>query len=199
MLTCTILTFALCADPSVAGTLAIGDLTVPIVWTRVETRACVDVGQQSTVDGAGHTHFETAWTSRQDRADTVGYSGRLVVRIDNARIELSAFHWDHFSRADSDALHRMYVAALWHELGHLRTLKASVDAVNREPGFSAPTANDYTALANAHGNAAAAHISADQEEYDRAAEHGIRQSTLPPPLGGPNTVLACPSGGGRGR
>ena len=199
MLTCTLLTFAMCADPGVAGTMALGDLTVPIRWTRVETRSCMDVGGQSTVDGAGYARFETAWTSRQDRTDVNGYSGRLVVRIDNAGIELSAFFWDGMSKADNDALHRMYRAALWHELGHLRTLQASVNAANAELPFSAPTAADYTDLAKVHGNAAVARITADQEEYDRAAAHGIRQNTLPPPLAGPNTVVVCPSGGGRSR
>jgi hypothetical protein len=67
-----------------------------------------------------------------------------------------------------------------------------MDAVNVEPGFSADTADEYNAIAKQHGNAAIARITADQSEYDRLAEHGLRQSTLPPPLEGPNTIVSCP-------
>lgn len=199
MLTCTILAFAMCADPHVAGAIALGDLTVPIVWTRVETRSCMDLGASSSEDGAGYLRFETAWTSQQNKADAGGFSGRLVVRIDNARIELSAFSWNGMLPADGAALQRMYAAALWHELGHLRTAQASVEAANAEPGFSAATAADYRVLATEHGKAALARITADQDEYDRVAGHGIRQNLLPPPLGGPNTVVVCSSGGRRSR
>jgi hypothetical protein len=196
-LTCTILTFALCADPRVAGAVAFGGLTVPIVWTHVEKRSCMDVGSLPGQEGAGFLRFETAWASQQNKADAAGYSGRLVFRIDNARIEMGAFSWNHMSRADGDALHRMYVAALWHELGHLRTAQASVDAANNEPAFSAATPAAYTDLARAHGDAAVARITADQEDYDQRAEHGIRQDTLPPPLAGADTIVYCPSGRGR--
>ena len=199
MLTCTLLTFAMCADPKVAATITVGDLAVPIVWTHAETRSCMDVGGQSTVDGAGYARFETAWSSRLELDDKTAYTGRLIVRINNASIELSSFSWDGMTKADNDALQRMYRAALWHELGHLRTLEASVDAANAEPPFSAELPSEYTALAKLHGDAAVARITADQEAYDRAAAHGIRQSALPPPLAGPNNVVVCPSGGGRGR
>jgi hypothetical protein len=184
----------MCANPTVAGVIAFGDLTVPIVWSRVSTRSCMDVGGHPSEDGAGFLRFETAWDSQQNKVDA-GYSGRIVIRISNARIELNAFSWQRMSRVDAGSLQRMYAAELWHELGHLRTAKATVDAINAEPGFSAITAADYTAVAKVRGNAAVARISADQDEYDRAAAHGIQQSLLPPPLGGPNTVVVCSSGG----
>jgi hypothetical protein len=193
MLVCTVLTFAMCADPNVSAAIAFGDLTVPIVWSHVETHSCADVGTQSTEDGAGLTRFETAWSSQQTRAGSGGYSGRLVIRIDDARIMLTAYSWDHMKPADADALRRTYQATLWHELGHLRTAQASIDAINAEPGFSAATDAGYTAVAQTRGAAAVARIGADQEAYDRAAEHGLRQDTLPPPLGGPDTIVNCPA------
>ena len=96
------------------------------------------------------------------------------------------------SPADVDALRHLNRAALWHELGHLRTAKKSIDALNANGAISASTADDYAAIANERGTAAA-RIGADQEEYDRVAEHGLRQATLPPPLGGPNTIVICPA------
>jgi hypothetical protein len=193
MLMCTILTFAMCADPSVPAAIAFGDLIVPIVWSHTVTRSCMDVGGESTVDGAGLTRFETAWVSKQSRASSSGYTGRIVVRMDDARIEMNAFTWDRMQAADLAAMRREYTATLWHELGHLRTAQASMDAVNAEAEFSADTGDDYTALAKAHGNAAVARITGDQTQYDRVADHGLRQSTLPPPLGGPDTIISCPS------
>jgi hypothetical protein len=189
MLLCTILTFALCANPDVAGAITFGDLTVPIVWTRVELPSCTDVGR--TTEEAGFTRFETAWSVQQAKTNGSTYSGRLVVHIRQARIELNAYAWEKMSAADNDALRHLNRAALWHELGHLRTAKKSIDALNAEGAFSALTADDYTAVANDRGTAAGASIGADQEEYDRVAEHGLRQVTLPPPLGGPNTILNC--------
>jgi hypothetical protein len=193
MLMCTVLTFAMCADPSVSAAIALGDLTVPIVWSHVVTRSCADIGGQSTTDGAGLAHFESAWESQQTRESSTGYSGHIVVRIDDARIELTAYAWDRMSQADATALRAGYRATLWHEIGHLRTAQASMDAVNAEPGFSAATASDYNTIANQRGAAAVARINADQNEYDRLAEHGLQQSTLPPPLRGPNTIVNCPA------
>jgi hypothetical protein len=189
MLLCTILTFALCADPNVPGAISFGDLTVPIVWTHVQLPSCTDIGR--TTEEAGFTRFETAWSVQQAKTNGNTYSGRLVVHINQARIELNASAWEKMSPADSDALRHLNQAALWHELGHLRTAKKSVDALNANGAFSASTAADYTAAANDRGIAAGASIGADQEEYDRVAEHGLRQATLPPPLGGPNTIVNC--------
>lgn len=199
MLSCTLLTFAMCAVPGVNATITVGDLAVPIVWKYAQTRSCMDVGGQSNVDEAGYARFETAWSSRLELDNSPDYTGRLVVRINNASIELSAFSWDGMTKADNDAMQRMYRAALWHELGHIRTLEASVDAANAEPPFTARLPSEYTAVAKVHGDAAVARITADQDAYERAAAHGIRQSALPPPLGGANTVVVCPSGGGRRR
>jgi hypothetical protein len=193
MLMCTVLSFAMCADPSVSAAIILGDLTVPIVWSRVETRSCTDVGGESATDGAGLTHFETAWESQQTRESSTGYSGHIVVRVDDARIELTAYSWDGMSRAEGAALRAGYRATLWHEIGHLRTAQASMDGVNAEPGFAAATAADYNALAKQRGAAAVARINADQTEYDRLAGHGLKQSTLPPPLGGPNAIVNCPT------
>lgn len=198
MITCTLLTFALCADPNVSGAVAVGDLTVPIVWSRAELRSCIGVGMQSTGE-AGSTRIETAWRSQQTSEDGDGYSGRLLVRLQNVRIEMTAFSWDHETAADENAMRRLYQATLWHELGHVRTAEATIDALNAQPGFSAPTAGEYTALAQRRGDAGAVRINADQLAYDRAADHGLRQDTLPQPLAGPDTVVDCGSGRGRGR
>jgi hypothetical protein len=192
MLLCTVLTFALCADPSVSGAIAFGDLTVPIVWAHRQTRSCMELGAESTEDGAGLTRFETAWSTHQTRESSTGYSGHLVVRMDQARIELTAFSWERMSKADVAALDHTYRATLWHELGHLRTAQTSIDAENAGGEFSAPTAAEYNAIANARGNAAVHRITVDQQEYDLVAAHGLRQDTLPPPLGGPDTVVQCP-------
>jgi hypothetical protein len=199
VITCTLLTFALCADPNVSGAVLVGDLTVPIVWSRTELRSCLGIGLQSAGE-AGLTRIESAWRSEQtDDSGGNGYSGRLLVQLQNVRIEMTAFSWDHETAADENAMRRLYQATLWHELGHVRTAEASVDALNAQPVFSAQSANDYTALAQRHGEAAGARINADQVAYDRAADHGLRQSTLPPPLAGPDTIVDCGSGRGRSR
>lgn len=190
MLSCTILTFALCADPTVASAISFDHLTVPIVWTRVQVPACPAVGQ--TTGEAGFTSFESAWSVQQAKPNGNTYSVRLVVRINRAHIELDAYAWENMSPADIDALRHLDQAALWHELGHLRTAKKSIDAINAGGAFTASTAAEYSASANDRGNAAMARIGADQEEYDRVADHGLRQATLPPPLGGPNTIVICP-------
>jgi hypothetical protein len=195
MLLCTVLTFAMCADPSVDGAITLGDLTVPIVWSHAPVSSCLDLGAQSTQDGAGLTRLETGWESSQTRESSDGYTGHLVLRVVDARIELTSYSWDHMTPAGAGALRYIYRATLWHEIGHVRTLLATIDAINAEPDFSAPTATAYTELAKERGNAAAVRVNADQTAYDRAAEHGLRQDTLPPPLAGPNTVFNCPSSG----
>jgi hypothetical protein len=192
MLLCTILTFAMCADPNVAGEMAFGDLTVPIVWSRAEMRSCMDVGQQSAGSEPGLTHIESGWTVPEATMDEGSYSGRLVVHLDQARIEMQAYSWERMTPADRDALRRIYQATLWHEIGHVRTALRSIDAINAEGPISAPTAAGYTAAVRARGTVVAAKINFDQDEYDRVAEHGLRQDTLPPPLGGPDTIIRCP-------
>jgi hypothetical protein len=190
MLLCTILTFALCADPKVPAAISFFGLTVPIVWTRVELPTCSDVGRV-TGEG-GFTRFETAWSVQEAKTKGDTYSGRLVVRMSQARIELNAYAWQNMTPADFDAVRHLNQAALWHELGHLRTAKKSIDALNAGSAISAVSAAEYSTIADERGKAAGASIGADQEEYDRVAEHGLRQATLPPPLGGPNTIVICP-------
>lgn len=198
MIACTLLTFALCADPNVSGEVTLGDLTVPIVWSHTALRSCLSIGSQVTVEG-GSTRIETAWRSQQTDAGGDGYSGRLLVRLQNVRIDMTAYSWDRETAADEAALRRLYQATLWHELGHVRTAQATVEALNAEPAFTAPTLTDYSALAQRHGTRAGALVNADQVAYDRAAGHGLRQDTLPPPLTGPDTIIECGSGRGRSR
>jgi hypothetical protein len=191
MVLCTLLTFALCADPNVAGAVTVGDLTVPIVWSRVRLRSCLDVGGGSTADGSGFTRLETGWASQEAPETITGYPGRVTVRINYARIEMSAFFWPHMSAADTEGLRRLYRAAVWHELGHVQTARKSVADANTHGAFTAATGAEYSTTAAAVGNAALTRFSEDQEAYDRAAEHGLRQDTLPPPLGGANTIITC--------
>src|ERR1700733_448415 len=99
MLMCTILTFAMCADPNVSGAIVLGDVTVPIVWSRQRLGSCLGLGAPSTGDGAGLTRLETEWRSQRIRDDGPGFTGTLVVRIASVRIELSAYSWDHMSAA----------------------------------------------------------------------------------------------------
>jgi hypothetical protein len=195
MLLCTVLTFAMCADPGVAGAIAVGDLTVPIVWSRAAVKSCMDLGAESTQDGAGLTRLETGWQSSQTRESIDGFTGHLVVRILDARIELTAYTWDRMTAAGAEALRKIYRATLWHEIGHVRTLLATLDTLNAEPEFGAPNPVAYTELAKQHGKAAAVRVNADQTAYDLAAEHGLQQAALPPPLAGPDTVVNCPSSG----
>lgn len=198
MLTCTILTFALCADPRAKGAIAFGDVTAPIVWSQIAVRSCADIGF-ATNGESGLTTLETSWHTQETelRADVV--SGHVVAKLAAAHIDMTAFSWPHMSQADRDALARGYRATLWHEIGHLRTAQASIEAINAEGAFSASTPSEYGAVASERGKAAIDRFKADQEEYDRVAEHGLRQDTLPPPLGGPDTIVDCPSGGGRRR
>jgi hypothetical protein len=129
------------------------------------------------------------------RESSDGYTGHLVVSVLDARIELTSYSWDRMTPAGADALQGIYRATLWHEIGHVRTLLASIDAINAQPAFSAASADSYTELAKEHGTAAAARVNADQTAYDRAAEHGLRQDAMPPPFAGPDTVVNCPSSG----
>jgi hypothetical protein len=193
MLLCTILTFAMCADPNVDGAISLGDLTVPIVWSPARMRSCADVGQQSAGAEPGVTHIESGWTVPQALPDDDGtYSGRIVVHLDQARIELEAYSWPGMSAAERDAVRRIYQATLWHEVGHVRTAQASIDAINTAGAFTASTAAAYTAEVKRRGDAVAARINGDQDEYDRLAEHGLRQHTLRSPLAGPDTIITCP-------
>jgi hypothetical protein len=198
MLACTILTFALCADPKVDGTLAFGDLTVPIVWSHATVGSCVDIGRQTSGE-SGLATIETTWHTVETQQTASVVSGHIVAKLSAAHINMTAFSWEHMSAADEAALARGYRATLWHEIGHLRTAQASVEAINAEPGLSAPTPAEYNALAQQRGQNAIDRLNADQNEYDRVAEHGLRQDALPPPLGGPDTIVECPSGGGRRR
>ena len=173
----------------------LGDLTVPIVWSHAAVKSCMDLGGQSTQDGAGLTRLQTGWQSSQTSESSDGYTGRLVVRVLDARIELTSYSWDRMTAAGAAALLGIYRATLWHEIGHVRTLQASIATINAQPAFSAPSADAYMELAKERGSAAAARVNADQTEYDRAAEHGIRQDAMPPPFAGPDTVVICPSNG----
>ena len=199
MLACTILTFARCADPKVDGAIAFGDVSVPIVWSHVAVGSCVDIGLQT--DGeSGLATIETSWHTVETQQTSSIVSGHVVAKLAGAHINLTAFSWNHMSPADVAALAGGYRATLWHEIGHLRTAQATIDAINAGPGFSAPTVTEYNALAKERGEAAIERLKTDQDEYDRVAEHGLRQDTLPPPLGGPDTIVVCPSGsGGRRR
>ena len=172
MLACTILTFALCADPRVSGAIAFGGLSVPIVWSHANVPSCAAFGMQATGE-AGLAQIETSW-----RTDG---SGRLVAALSSAQIDMTAYSWNKMTAADVAVLRAAYRATLWHEIGHLRTAQASLDAINGQPTFSAA--------------AGMARFRADQDAYDAAAEHGLRQDTLPPPLGGADTIFECPSDG----
>jgi hypothetical protein len=198
MLACTILTFALCADPQVDGAIAFGDVTVPIVWSHVAVGSCAEIGMQTSGE-SGLATVETMWHTVQTEQTAGLVSGHIVAKLSAAHIDMTAFSWDHMSAADRAALAGGYRATLWHEIGHLRTAQASIAAINAEAGFSAPTVSEYNALANKRGQAMIERLNADQNEYDRVAEHGLRQDTLPPPLAGPDTIVECPSGGGRRR
>jgi len=164
MMICTLLTFALCADPTIRASIAFDDLTVPIVWTQRNVRSCMDLGRQPAGQ-PGDARME------------FGYSTvRPSVRITDARIELSAYRWPRMSAADARTLRAQYRAALWHEIGHLVTARTSIAAANG---------------AHIVGETAFAQINADQTSYDAVSEHGIRQDRLQPELAGENTVIFC--------
>jgi hypothetical protein len=191
MLMCTLLTFAMCADPGVASAMVFGDLKIPIVWSRARIRSCLEVGEGSSGEGPGFTRLETSWSTQRLTPDPTSYTGRVTMRIDRARIEMTAYSWNHISAAEVAELRRLNRAALWHELGHVQTALKSILNANAHSEFSAATPEGYTDGAKQHGDAAFAAFSADQIEYDRLAAHGLNQDALPPPLGGANTVIAC--------
>jgi hypothetical protein len=193
MLMCTLLTFAMCANPGVASAMVVGDLTVPIVWSHARIRSCLEVGEGSSGDAAGFTRIETSWSTQQSALDSAPYTGRVTMRIDSARIEMKAYSWNHMSAAEVAALRRLERAALWHELGHVETALNSIRDVNAHGEFSAATPAGYTEGAKQRGDAAFAAFSAGQIEYDRLVTHGLRQDALPSPLGGANTVISCVS------
>lgn len=168
MLLCTLLTFAMCADPSVQASIAFDDMTVPIVWTRRDTRSCMDLGRQPIgIGGPGDARMEFAFG---------GTVRRATVTIADARIELTAYRWPRMNAVDSAALRAQYRASLWHEIGHLVTARTSIAA-----------AND----AQLPGETAFAQIRRDQDDYDAVSMHGIAQSRLAPPLGGEDTIIVC--------
>ncbi len=163
MLLCTLLTFAMCADPNVSAAVAIGNLTVPIVWTRAETHSCMDLGRQA-IGGPGDARMEFLLPQHD------------TIRVTGARIEMTAYHWPKISKADGAALRQQYRATLWHEIGHFITAQNSIAA----------------ALADGLASADAfRQIGADQENYDAVTAHGVRQSEAPPGLAGADTIINC--------
>ena len=191
MLLCTVLTFAMCANPGVTSAMTFGDLTVPIVWSQMRVHSCLDVGEESSGDGAGLTRLESSWSTQQSPMNDAPYAGRVTMRIENARIEMTAYSWDHMSAADIAGMRRLDRDALWHELGHVATALKSMRDANAHAAFTAASPSEYTATAKQIGEAEFAAFSADQIEYDRLAAHGLHQDTLPPPLGGSNTIINC--------
>jgi hypothetical protein len=163
MLLCTLLTFAMCADPNVPAAVAIGSLTVPIVWTRTETRSCMDLGRQG-IGGAGDARMQFLLPQHEP------------IRIIDAHIELTAYHWPKMSKADGAALRQQYRATLWHEIGHFVTAQNSIDT---------------TMAAGLSSADAFRQIGVDQENYDAVTAHGVRQSDAPPGLAGANTIIIC--------
>jgi hypothetical protein len=169
MLICTLLTFAMCADPSVQAAIVVGDITAPIVWSRRDTRSCMELGRQP-IGGPGDALIELS-------SGGPNVSGRRAgVSISNARIEMTAYRWPKMNPADADALRRQYRASLWHEIGHIVTARDSIAAVN-DAGLA--------------GEPAFARIKRDQDDYDAASMHGVQQSTLASPLAGEDTVIVC--------
>ncbi len=164
MLICTLLTFALCADPRVQGAIAVGELTVPIVWNRVEVRSCMALGNEP-MGRPGDAELGFSYSRKPGD-----------VQISTARINLAAYYWPKLSPALDAALQRQYRASLWHEIGHVLTARASIDAAR---------------AAGIPGTDAFRQIEADQNAYDAESEHGIQQSALASPYRGADTIIDC--------
>jgi len=163
MLVCTLLTFAMCADPNLSASVTIGDLAVPIVWTRRQTRSCMDLGGEG-VGGPGDARMGFA------------FAPHAPIRVIDARIELTVYSWKGMTRTDASALRSQYRATLWHEIGHFRTALQSIATVDARDLQPQDAFNQ---------------IQADQEAYDDITEHGIRQHDAPSPLEGADTIIAC--------
>jgi hypothetical protein len=161
---CTLVTWMTCANPAVHGAISFGDLTVPIAWRHVQVRACMDIGNEPT----GHSG---------DAAMQFSYSTRRPdVSISLARINLTVYHWPKMTASQAGALRGQYRAALWHEIGHVLTARTSIEDA-RAAGLT--------------GSAAFMRIEAEQNAYDDATDHGIRQDAIASPLRGNNTIVDC--------
>jgi hypothetical protein len=190
VIVCTLLTFAACADPRVQAAIAFGQMTVPIVWTYADTQTCMGLG--TTVPPAD-AQLETEIPMNGSAVAGGTYSGRIVLKLRSAKIELTAFTWPKMSAAEQAQLRNINRAALWHELGHLVTAQASIDAENARPdnAISALSRAAFVAQMQSRTDAALARFTADQSRYDDLTEHGIRQHQAPPPLAGTDTVAQC--------
>ena len=85
VLLCTVLTFALCANPSVGAALAFDDLTVPIVWTRLDMPSCMGLGATAT---AADAQLETEVSIEGGAALAGTHTGRVVLRLSSAKIDV---------------------------------------------------------------------------------------------------------------
>jgi len=190
---CTLLTFALCADPKVPAALTFGDLTVPIVWSSAAMRSCMDLGATRTPADA---QLETVMSIAGGDRASENYAGRVVLKLQSAKIEMTAFTWPKMSARERKQIRAIYRATLWHELGHLVTARASIAAENARADnlVTADSRGDFVGQMQAHRDAAFERFNADQTSYDAATEHGIRQDAAPPPLNGADTVAQCDAG-----
>jgi hypothetical protein len=164
MLMCTLLTWALCADPAVPAAISFGDLTAPIVWRHVQTRTCMEIGTQPS-GRSGDAAMEFSYSNR-----------RPDISIGVVRINLAAYRWPNMTVSQAAALRGQYRAALWHEIGHVLTARTSIADAQ---------------AAGLRGSIAFMRVEDDQNAYDDATEHGVRQDTIAPPLRGENTIVDC--------
>jgi hypothetical protein len=190
LLLCTLVTFALCADPKMPAAISFDTLTVPIAWTSLPMRTCMGLNATSKPADA---EIQTAVSVAGGYSDAGPYSGRVTLTVAGAKIELSMFSWPRMTANERRQLLSVYRATLWHELGHLITARMSIAAENARPEntVTASSRAEFAALARARADAAFARVDADQNAYDDLTEHGIRQAEAPLPLGGADTVARC--------
>ena len=192
MLLCTLLTFALCADPKIPAALAFDDLTVPIVWSPLPVRSCMGLGATPSPADA---LIETAVSITGGGSESGNVSGRVVFKLASAKIEMSMFSWPRMSLNERAQMLAVYRATLWHEAGHLLTARSSIAAENARPEstIAASSRAAFLALARERADAALARVNVDQDGYDDMTEHGLHQAAAPPPLVGADAVARCDS------
>jgi hypothetical protein len=153
----------------------------------------MDLGAEPTPADA---QLETVMSIAGGDQRTGTYSGRVVLKLQSAKIEMSAFAWPKMSAAEQRQILAVYRATLWHELGHLVTARATIAAENARTG-NLVTANSREAFIeqiHSHRDTAFERFNTDQANYDAVTAHGVRQDAAPPPLKGADTVAQCDAG-----
>ena len=112
---------------------------------------------------------------------------KVEVSIDHGRsyVDVPVISWPSMSDFERQGLAKLNAAFINHETGHLRIAVRSVQEVmNEERPIDLADFDDEIEQIKTR-------LIAEQDDYDADSEHGIRQSRMPAPFTGPDTMMRC--------